>query len=1749
MSTKSQIIDYFMQIYSISFDDAEDYYDLGFRTYADLWNYDKLPQHHRDGIYWRAHLDQNITKDEAERFVALIANSVDAKVATSQSTIVPLAITSPKIVLTGALRRGIVSKEIEIITDDPNGISNLLAKISHLDSSVIVKPGKTRLADVISSPTTMNPIAHHIKIIETTSGTFGFNLLETTGPPEFVNLILDRANKLGKNIRAENQTLANKEVDIFHFLDLTYVEPEQRTRIKRLPLASFAKDAEPTLGRMYYLVELVCGSVSSHHDTCNSISAKISNSLIRVAATRIFSNPFQSIMEPIANSIDSYRRMYGVSTNSIGKFGMGFFSLFYWLVGNSDRKLSITSQTKIDAWSGDFFEHKNDLVIRFNNNFTRIFKPGQTGTNIKLGLFPFDMIDNFREYIRRFALIDDIEIYYTENLTTLPPETKPRVIVFFDINKATKMFTINIIDNAEGITKSILRNSLIVPSSSTKGLISTHDTIESEQSFSYMFDDIITTKGLHLLIVINSIIVVDTVTSTKESQLNYIIYLPYNTPLPVSRDDIIIDEKTFDMLLEQFKFLAELCIEGGYNLEDFFILLRTYAQYSGQPQIYDIIQQTRQHVTELPNIILVPSQRLVTLLRSLGKRVAYLTDVNVVKTKQQLDETFDEMYGAGYGTDIFKNIRVIRLPGTFSATNAGISGYIFIDQRVNDPNTLIDSYNGAILQKINEISPSFDLDKFFKDATFMRPERRMDFGNLNFGAVKFYRVRRMKGDSPYGGEHMSGTEELVRRDKDHKGFTQPVFRPEFLVSDFVSFHKDGFTDLFNLLHSSVEAWVYSLGHSVILLVDSIEIGQNSDNLSQVDKIFLLCCVNIYVLKDMTNHNKVTEYIMSLCQFFTRAKINVAQGTQRIINIFRNTRFHTLLNVHSNIDLFNLGKQYLTLTAKERLIDSFFITLNANFDDGELKNTIVLNDARYFPIIEMMIFWNNIDRSDPHFNISDMYQVIEKTKSGFEAYIIYKSLNLIKDARLIANLLSTIDMIIAEMHKRFPATYFTQYLSESPDANNEQWLVENVCRPLSQAATIFLNYINTNTICQTIAHASGEIIGQFNLKKLIDYVYDNEVELETLTDITTLSNNIQQYIASGKVNLQVIEIAVNEGTSKPFVDSVLTELIQNSVDAINQAIAVGRAVQENINVNYCTQHDTFQLSVQDFVGIPVKALLPLLITFFSSKSVTPSDDALAAITTGEMGTGFFNVYRQPWCREVIIQSGELQIIAVPQIYQDRVVDIVYTFMKIETKPYTNIIINSNVLSAEALVDVSLNMYIFANNSLSLISKPIIFNNRPLQVQLKTIYESDTGTIKLVVGDGEISVATESMLLTNGIPLGPLSTFIENITGEPMNNPLLFTNVVVNINKRYYLPVQSRNRINLDVKKRKRIHDFLQIGLGWIMAYKLTKVSDVIFEKYLPGGSSKSSLDQFSFALQGFQILHRQSNNTISDSISIHENIDKIVGDIDIVEIAFSRIMIGYRAQKVITITNENNRAFVNQFFSQHLPDVMLYYNNSPIEDMINRWFSTKRMPIVRNIQVNNAVKTQIPSVVGPSSSDIQNVRINRNEQLGLCMGIFQTFTNVFYQIGRQLKLVGAQFSFTPTIKVGDSGSDNYAIYMSGEHQVVFNEKHLTRDLVQILNDWSKYIELLRQHERVKARIFLSNSVLKYYIGNTLAPSATLPHELFHSITGTSHGSGAHNNHTLIINDEEFPNIPYDECVAKIYTSILVEGFIDELLKYA
>ena len=151
--------------------------------------------------------------------------------------------------------------------------------------------------------------------------------------------------------------------------------------------------------------------------SCTQIGSKISKSLVRIAATRIFSEPEQSILEIIVNSIDSYT----LTDEKVGKFGMGFFSFLYWLIDHPDRDVRITSKY-LDVsgreceWTVYIKEIGGNLLFNLNINTNYMDRRGTTISLNANGDSWEESVPKFRNQIEtKLSEIDSVNLDIFEN--------------------------------------------------------------------------------------------------------------------------------------------------------------------------------------------------------------------------------------------------------------------------------------------------------------------------------------------------------------------------------------------------------------------------------------------------------------------------------------------------------------------------------------------------------------------------------------------------------------------------------------------------------------------------------------------------------------------------------------------------------------------------------------------------------------------------------------------------------------------------------------------------------------------------------------------------------------------------------------------------------------------------------------------------------------------------------------------------------------------------------------------------------------------------------------------------------------------------------------------------------------------------------------------------------------------------------------------------------------------------------------
>ena len=198
-----------------------------------------------------------------------------------------------------------------------------------------------------------------------------------------------------------------------------------------------------------------------------------------------------------------------------------------------------------------------------------------------------------------------------------------------------------------------------------------------------------------------------------------------------------------------------------------------------------------------------------------------------------------------------------------------------------------------------------------------------------------------------------------------------------------------------------------------------------------------------------------------------------------------------------------------------------------------------------------------------------------------------------------------------------------------------------------------------------------------------------------------------------------------------------------------------------------------------------------------------------MSTGEMGTGFFNVYRQPYTSFVLIHTGNMVIKAEPILREKQVYDIGYNVSFVTTGIQgTNI--NIVLHPMEQLDEIN---FIFDCSSIArLLSDlspfPTYFNGVQGKSERELIFDNDYLAVYIT------PEVIPSYILTNGVPFGPLiPTADKSIDGfQEANNYPLYMSVIVDIHKGHYIPTQSRHRI------RGTDSQILLTGLWYSLGYK-------------------------------------------------------------------------------------------------------------------------------------------------------------------------------------------------------------------------------------------------------------------------------------------------------------------------------------------
>lgn len=1078
---------------------------------------------------------------------------------------------------------------------------------------------------------------------------------------------------------------------------------------------------------------------------CNEYSSLLASNITRVASERIFHDPYYSLKEPISNSIDSYRS----GDSSIGKFGMGFFSLLYWL--KQDSSLVIFSKHKDSkGWicritkDGDKYLYQI-LIEDIDGDYH--------GTKIALINVDLDSDRAFKIISDGFSLISDIRIIYTLKKKTKLVNRASLLSPLIEIIKKNGIIIFQ--DRAEGMPLNILYEKLLIPSISTK-------TVVSERRSEIPEVEVRESDANQLIITVGGIGIYGTSKYTsKEKCYNYYLNLPIYTPIPISRDDIILEKpEIFDLVLRQ---LFHLCQLDETNLEVLMELLDEYVDYASDIQVSRMFMLFKEGIKHLPGILLVPTyiSSIIRLLKSEKKILASdYYDIDVYE--QYIRTTYPIKDG------IFINMGLVLIEGLKKLTGktsfmTGISSLLFVDQEFT---TTANWVKSILLTSDIILTPNFisEIDRIVtKDeiVIFFNPhseyldkldEVLLPYHNLVTTLVQGYKEIKTF-EAPYNKDIRLRLMHFIIR----------------IITDFLNVTGD---------YKRISQFYYSF-LSMLPKKKSLDTYDTPDMLLH-DSSSGLPGNNFHHIDHYINFKPIPgsiNYLMGCFEFFAYCTLNTNISEVYLLNV---------LYLYPPCLLFYLQKETIS-----ELVDffngipyiyTFYMAMTINiilerflYDTG-IGNGVIINDYNALDVVAFL-----------YKEISSRYS----EKSLTYSFITYMSSN---DGTII--------QMLEEFKLKIEIFLQVDRLSLYQELPNE-FVVD---RSYIFTANQLINFILSKKVDR------GE-----------EWLFQAEQE-------------------SKEINFQVVDIVVNTGTSKNFIESILTELIQNSLDA-------SRGKDDRIEINLTRD----SLSVRDFIGIPLEGLISLMIPFLSSKKV---DDE----STGEMGTGFFNIYRQPYTYRVKIETRDLVIYANPVILNGRVIDIEYHWNILTTSMVgTNITVYFNENLSSVISDVIIYMYTF----LDAVNAKISFNGEILKRKVTLVSEIPQANIYYTENPNHTSV-----ILTNGVPHS-------RIQNDDIDDRLLIganTGIIIDLKKGKYIPTQSRKRIGGDIDSIIRYAGYIKI----IDSYsKRTSMRHIIHGYYYDGDPKEVYPDLSMVSDRSKFVLYYESDLYNHDSLatSIAKLIDK------------------------------------------------------------------------------------------------------------------------------------------------------------------------------------------------------------------------------------------------------------------------------------
>lgn len=1422
----------------------------------------------------------------------------------------------------------------------------------------------------------------------------------------------------------------------------------------------------------YNISYLVCGQLRYNNladifakKPCSTYGGKISSSLVRIAATRIFSNPYQSILEIPVNSLDAYTQ-----GRTVGKFGMGFFSFLYWLIGHPKRYVEILStfrqpNDQLCSWLLHIQERDGNLQFYI----TIRDKPEEhTGTTVQLiyrdDIIYWPEILLFKRQLMKLRYTDIAQIFVTTPdfpYQLINPDQKYKTSgeVLIDLGHNSLFIK----DKAKGISLETCFKSLLIPSVSTKTIALSEEGQQDMHVGQLTNIKPATTNIFRILVGRIAVIVLDFTYPGEPYEV--IIDLPINTRLPVSRDDILLtseaSRKNFSKNLMQLQKMAFV----NRNFAALSFALKTYITYTQQRVtktiIGNLLEMSESHANK-QGLTFVP-YKYADIYTALGRHFVAAETFDIPYLEKDLLKRYK------WNNDIYFGKNVTLLDSKEIISNGGTSQFLFIQRSYTEnnrnwqtdiplfyyndklyPTGLLVS-NGAntqIVAKIADISTGINLTKKVEKYLYnllLKLQSMDTYFKVSFGfgtLIKF-----------------------VYQYFDEATTIDIILRLFNMMNNIIPTH---FT------YGDSSPWFNDVG------LYETDIGTDAWSFERSGSR-LLCD---------PPETKTDKYGMSILSIFSsgmkKAVIKPVYKNKKMLDLTLDY-YKLIFEEQKNWQKYS---KYCTVPAFLRICDGILdCAISVPY---AVINNLASYDVKPLSFVSLLLKIYNM--------------LIEKSKNIVEYFILhwtfvhYLSWNgyeqRLEDKDLLAECM---DYIFNVMHRQYTYDILKSLMIDFLLTRKYDNIRNVVIQYLVDNIRIFLDQTRLIQNLEELAIPNPPNQYNFRASTMIDYVFHHD---------TVEWGQVEKWRPKGGLSLQAMEIAINEGTNKPFITAVLTETIQNSIDAVR----IKNPSNKNIGIEISTIDGGIAMSIIDYVGIPHDGLVAIMLPFLSTK--TPSE-----IVTGEMGSGFFNIYRESSMViiETLLDNHYTKITDIPLMDDHgRIVDLdKYIYSAPERADnFTRITSIMMIQDKQVLLETISEIVNFAQTVLSLIHVPgidiYIFGNI-IRSPTQEVFSAADFDMRMAVKDVEYQEGIQqvnqfkSYIMTKGIPF--LEFYDYFVDKQELPEFLLVemrSNILLNIKHGAYTPVQSRTSLNISHEAREKLFKFIYNGMYIAI---MTRIDEQYhgWNNYIPNHQSQADASQVSFIVG-----HIDDYTSLSDFVLYHILTDESVCLAELINIGIHAL--GKDRMSDFMVEPRIIRALQSKTVNQLLIRVVL------------SWLKEKNKNQSTNF-MNNAPEKKVYTIPPILSK------------------FTQRFVDVFWKMGLQAETTkifqGTHFGNNPRAPLCEwqpIESNTLGYYKPADHKIVLNIAAVrVESFVDQLKNLNKNNIIALQNVPEFASIF-----------GIRFPASTLVHELAHAWRNSGHEVvGSHDSIYLTI-DGKKERMDYEAAANAVFTWMLRNNFYEQLV---